>query len=144
MVFLVKNGKIFVKNNTKYENGQNILRQFWANYLILQNLWIFWTNIFIRQNIRQFFVVGQIYLDIHLWYFSCRIYLEIHSSNVYGNEYIWIFIRPKKSYSYTIHWTLYTAHWTLHNENYKCILHTAHQVVPWREAAVISWVFLKS
>ena len=33
-------------------------------------------------------------------FLSCRIYSDIHSSNIYGNEYIRIFIRPKIWYSY--------------------------------------------
>ena len=32
-------------------------------------------------------------------FLSCRIYSDIHSSNIYGNEYIWIFIRTKIWYS---------------------------------------------
>ena len=32
-------------------------------------------------------------------FLSCQIYLDIHLSNMYGNKYIRIFIRPKKLYS---------------------------------------------
>ena len=32
-------------------------------------------------------------------FLSCRIYSDIHSSNIYGNEFIRIFIRPKNWYS---------------------------------------------
>ena len=31
-------------------------------------------------------------------FLSCQIYLDIHSSNIYGNKYILIFIRPKNLY----------------------------------------------
>ena len=32
-------------------------------------------------------------------FLSCQLYSHIHSSNIYGNEYIRIFICPKKLYS---------------------------------------------
>ena len=79
-LWLVQNGSIWVKNNTKYENGQNSPKQSWASNLISEYIQIFWTNIFIRNNIRRFFL-GQIYSDIHSWSF-------------YHAKYIWIFIRP--------------------------------------------------
>ena len=39
-----------------------------------------------------------------LIFLSCRIYLDIHLSNVYYNNYIQIFIRPKNWYSSDTGW----------------------------------------
>ena len=77
---MVQNGSLWVQNSTKYESGQNIPKQSWANNLMFEYIRIFWMNIFIRKNIRWFFL-GRIYSDIHLWSF-------------YHAEYIRIFIRP--------------------------------------------------
>ena len=63
-LLLVQNGLIRAQNNTKYENGQNIPKQSWANNQVFEYICIFWTNMFFYKNICCFFL-DRIHLDIH-------------------------------------------------------------------------------
>ena len=79
-LLLVQNGLISAQNNTKYEKGQNSLKQSWANNQTFEYILIFWTNIFIRKNFH--------------WLFLDRIYSYIHLWSFYQVEYIQIFVCP--------------------------------------------------
>ena len=94
MLLLVQNCSIWFQNNTKYENDQNSQKQSWENNLIFKYIRIFWTNIFIHKNICRFFMAEFIWIFMR-GIFIMPIYSDIHSSNIYGNEYIRILIRPK-------------------------------------------------
>ena len=62
-----------------------------------------------HSNILDKYIHSKKYLLIFSWanlfgysfviFLSCQIYSDIHSSNIYGNKYIPIFIRPKNLYS---------------------------------------------
>ena len=74
--------KLWVQNNTQYENGQNSPKQPGANNLIFEYIQIFWTNIFICKKILTF-LIGQIYLDIHLWFSYHAKYIRIFIGPIY-------------------------------------------------------------
>ena len=98
MLLMVQNGSIWFQNNTKYENGQNSPKQSWENNLIFEYIQIFWTNIFFAKLFVDF-SWANLFGYSFVIFLSCQIYSDIHSSNIYGNEYIRIFIRPKILYS---------------------------------------------
>ena len=85
---MVQNVLIWVQNNTKYENGQNSPKHFWANFLIFEYVHLAkYLLVFSRPNIFGYsFVI----------YLCWQIYSDIHSSNIYDSEYIWIFIVSQK------------------------------------------------